>query len=96
MAHEFRTCVATPRAWQASGGVRKHVTDWLATRKHLAGSARVIVTPTAVHLENAELEKTAGGAGESREEFIARLDRGELDVAAMESVVAEEMASDRL
>ena len=80
MEREFRTSVATMRAW-------------LAAHNHLQGHVRVIVTPFAVHLENATLEGP-GSPGESHEGFVRRLDRGELDYAAMDAAVASEMKVD--
>jgi hypothetical protein len=99
MAHEFRTSVATLRAWLAAGGVRKHVVEWLATHSHLQGSVRVIVTPIAVHLESAELAK-ADRPSEPHQKFVERLDRGAAEqpsvdgaamYAAMQAAIEAEM-----
>jgi hypothetical protein len=52
--HEFRTTIASTRAWLASGGTQKHVIEFLAAHNHLQGHVRVVITPTEVRLEEPE------------------------------------------
>jgi hypothetical protein len=98
VAHEFRTSVATIRAWGCDGAkTSKHVLDWIAAHAHVPADVRVVITPTAVRFEDpaweqfqpAELDGNFFAAlerdlAESRAEFVERLNSEEPSEPAFE------------